>query len=194
MPIPLGVLAVAGAGAAGAAGAYEWLETQILNSDASSITFSNLNSTYGSTYQHLQVRATARTNHTSENLDTLAMRINNATAGYRWHTLQGTGSGSPTSVAQLNNTFIRTGYAPAQNNTANSFAGIVVDILDPFETIKNKTIRSLSGMVDSSWTLINLNSASWESTNAVNTLTFLPQQGSNLKQGTRISLYGLRSA
>ena len=69
MPIPLGVLAVAGAGAAPSGpGAYELIETTLLSSAQKQITFSNLN-TYSTTYEHLQIRASIRSNRTASNDD-----------------------------------------------------------------------------------------------------------------------------
>jgi hypothetical protein len=44
----------------GSSDTFELLETSILNSNTTSVTFSNLNSTYGSTYQHLVFRIVAR--------------------------------------------------------------------------------------------------------------------------------------
>jgi len=86
MPIPLGVLAVAGAGGGGgAAGAYEWIETVSVGTAVSSVSFSNLNSTYGTTYQHLQLRAAYRTSSVVGFTD-MRLRFNSDTgSNYSFH-------------------------------------------------------------------------------------------------------------
>lgn len=195
MPIPLGVLAVAGAGAApGVPGVYQFLETVLVGSTPqSTITFSNLNSTYGSTYQHLQIRATLRTDR-ANNGDALRLRFNSDTgANYAYHTLRGEGSGSPFAEAAANQTVLEIAYSEAANNTANSFAAAIIDILDPFETTKNTTARGLSGFT-SSIGRIPMYGGFWNNTAALTSIECRVAFGTNWVQGTRISLYGLRIA
>jgi hypothetical protein len=192
MPIPLGVLAVAGAGAGGAAGAYELLETVLVGSGGqATITFSNLNSSYGSTYQHLQIRAAARTARAA-NGDTGNLYLNGVTtSSYARHYLQGNGSAvssdAVTSQSDMNNLYA----LPGANATANAFAAIVIDILDPFEGTKNTTVRALSGLA-SNENLIRLGSGFFNSTAAVTSIT-LDAIG-DFAQYSRFSLYGMRSS
>ena len=62
MPIPLGILAVAGAGAGGG-NSFDLLETTVLSSAASTVSFTGLS---GYTqYKHLQFRYVARTGTTT---------------------------------------------------------------------------------------------------------------------------------
>lgn len=192
MPIPLGVLAVAGAGAAGAAGAYELLETQILTSNQNSVIFSNLNSTYGSTYKHLQVRMAARgTRNDTNTLIQVIMNGIETNGNYAFHFLQGTGS-AVTSNASANINSIDLYGIPSATATANNFGAVVLDILDAFSTNKNKTVRALSGFTGTSET-INLTSGVFLSTSAITSLTF-EDRFAQVATGTRISIYGLRSA
>ena len=139
MPIPLGVLAVAGAGAGpvAAGNAYEWLETTVLGSATSSVTFSNLNSTYGSTYKHLQLRVAAFSS------SWIAIRMNGVTTdgAYTYHELRGNGSSVTSSANAGGQTFLLAGLG--QSSTGPT--ALVTDFLDAFSTNKNKTIRSLSG-------------------------------------------------
>lgn len=197
MPIPLGVLAVAGAGAAPSGpGAYELLETTVLTSNQSSVTFSNLDTNYGSTYQHLQIRAVQRGSASDTGGQGL-LRLNGSsnTGSYVMHQLFGNGSSvtSEAVVSGILGGIAPAGRFPAANATANTFGATIIDILDPFETTKNKTVRILGGQA-SSENRIFLASGLFLSTSAVTTLALSIQDGSNYVTGSRFSLYGLRSA
>jgi hypothetical protein len=198
MPIPLGVLAVAGAGGGGgAAGAYEWLETVSVGTAVASVSFSNLNSTYGTTYQHLQLRATYRTSSVV-GFNDMRLRFNSDTgSNYSFHALS-TGESSLVVVSTgfANQTYARMGWAAGDNNNSNVFTASVVDILDPFETTKNKQIRALTGFMGTSGAeerMVGLLSGDWRNTGAVTTITLSPAAG-NFPVGSRFSLYGMRSS
>jgi hypothetical protein len=185
MPFGLGFFATAGAG--GAAGSFDLLESQVLGSTAASVTFSSL-STYASTYQHLQIRAVARMS--SANTErSLVLRFNADTgSNYNNHGLNG--DGSSVSSFYFADTYNSIGSFAAANATANAFGVGVVDILDPFETTKNKTIRSLAGTPTTPQ--ISLRSGLWRNTAAVSSITLLDPT-SNLVTGSRFSLYGIRA-
>jgi hypothetical protein len=199
MPIPLGVLAVAGAGAAGAGAAYELLETTIVPSGGqASVTFSNLNSTYGSTYQHLQIRMTGATDRSGDWLDWLIVTLNSDTgSNYAMHRLFGENSVVTSSASTSQASIVRGFYVKGASGPASSFGAGVMDILDAFETTKYKTTRALTGYVDgspSSEAIIALISGLWQNTNAITTIKLESGNSANLLEGSRFSLYGLRSA
>jgi len=183
MLIPFGILSAAGAGVA--SGTYELISTTILGTATASITFSSLGD-YSTTYKHLQVRAVTRTSHTTT--DYLDIRLNGATS-FCEHGLEANGS----SVSSYNSGGIATSIAvalvPNSTSTTNSFGGAVVDLLDPYSTTKNKTIRGLGGFGGVN---IALRSGSWASTSSVTSITLLPSSGANLVSGSRFSLYGIR--
>jgi hypothetical protein len=79
MLIPFGILSAAGAG-----GGYELIETQILGSDAASVTFSSLGS-YSSVYKHLQLRWTARTTRVATETQIFLRTNSNNSANYSSH-------------------------------------------------------------------------------------------------------------
>jgi len=188
MPIPLGVLAVAGAGGGGggAGAAYEWLETISVGTAVSSVEFTNVNTNYGSTYQHLQVRLTARS---LANEERTRMRLNGDTGtNYATHLLIGDGS-SVTSAAA--SSFSRMSLN-MNDDEANVFGAGIVDILDAFETTKNKTIRHLGG-ISATTKQIALTSGVWLNTAAITTIT-LSVDANNFAVGSRFSLYGMRSS
>lgn len=185
MLIPLGFLAASGV----SAGSFDLLETQVLGSDTASVTFSSL-STYASTYQHLQLRITARSSWASAQAG-LVMQLNADTgSNYSYHGLGGNGS-SVSSFAGANQSFMYQGVATGNTATANAFSGVVIDILDSFETTKYKTVRALFG---NSTTEVGIHSGSWRNTNALTSILLKTDVTSNLLTGSRFSLYGWKAA
>jgi hypothetical protein len=190
MLIPFGVLSAAGAGGI-VGGNYDLIETVILGTDTSSVTFSSL-ATYASTYKHLQIRFTGRT-ATADHGQEFTLRFNGiSTNSYSWHFLRGNGSAvSSTAGSTTNGMFV--GQFSASLAAANNFGSGVVDILDAYSTTKNKTVRGLSGVTDSGLTRINLYSGLFQSTDSTSTITIFSQNFSdNINAGSRFSLYGIR--
>jgi hypothetical protein len=173
---------------------YELLETQVLGSTQTSITFSNLNATYSGTYQHLQLVATVRSNRNDTD-DIAYITFNGDTAAnYYAHRLRGNGS-------NVVSEYLSAGY-PNGMLTYGSFAGatagtgvygvMILDLPDAFETTKKKTIKILEGQAGA-YKLVELVSGAWNNTNAITSININPYFG-DLVSGSRFSLYGLRSA
>lgn len=169
---------------------YEWLQTQALTS-AGTITFSNLNSAYAGTYQHLQLRMVVQSTRASS-LDSIRITFNGDTAAnYSFHFMQGGNPSTVTSSSGANSSNIFGGYIPGVSNST-SWSPSIMDIFDAFETTKNKTTRSLTGQVDPNWQLTTLCSGSWRNTSALNSISIFPEIGPNFSIGSRVSLYGIR--
>jgi hypothetical protein len=190
MPIPLGVLAVAGAGAAGGGPAYELIQTFSLS--GSSFTLSDI----PQTYKHLQIRYVIKTDNNSTT-DDINIRINgNTGSNYAFHNLRGTGS-SVISTAVSPASFIggQDGPMPvfgSGTGTTSMFASGVIDFLDYSSTSKTKVIRLLTGRTFTSNTRVSLSSGLFNSTSAATSMTFYSQNGANFASGSRLSLYGIR--
>jgi hypothetical protein len=170
------------------------IETNVLGSNAASVTFSNLGQ-YAGVYQHLQIRISAKTNRTGADSDPVILRFNGDTGNnYATHGLIGYNFSSTTAVASNNGSSIGAIYLteamPVASSNASNFGVMLVDILDPFETTKNKTVRSLAGMKDA-WSSVDLRSGLWVSTSGVTSITILPLLGTQLVQNSRFSLYGV---
>ena len=188
MPIPLGILAAAGFRAAG--GSYELIETITVGSASASVTFSGL-ATYASTYKHLQIRTAVRSTNGSQG-DTIGIRLNADTAtNYSTHLLYGNGS-SVQSFGEASSTYVRAIWSTGNNSTSGAFGAGVIDILDPYSTSKNKTLRGLTGATGESQ--IRLTSGAWLNTNSVTSLTIFSANGASLATDSRFSIYGLRSS
>jgi len=192
MPIPLGVLAVAGA--ASQVSAFDLLETTLISGATSQVTFSNLN-TY-TDYKHLQIRVTGRTNR-ADFQDRLAIRYNGrTTTTYVTHVLQGNGT-NVTAAVQTGFQYIYTTGTDGFNLFANSensnfFGAAIIDILDFSSSSKTKTLKMLSGAPNGTKVKSIIHSSGFEATaEAITSITLLPQFG-NFSNGSRMSLYGIR--
>lgn len=190
MPIPLGILAASRVQAS--AGAFDLLETQLISSQTGSVTFSSLSS-YASTYQHLQIRLTVRGTRPA-NGDGFSIRFNGDTGtNYSRHAINGFGSGSPESYGVANQSYGDAGACPGTSSPGGTFAATVIDILDPFETTKFKTTRTLTGQPGAQFQ-VGVGSGNWRSTNAVSSITLFVQSGNDIAASSRFSLYGIRAA
>jgi hypothetical protein len=110
-------------------------------------------------------------------------------SNYAYHYLDGNGS-SVSSTGQSYNSIFDFGAA-ALLEPANLFSANVVDILDPFETTKNKTVRMLNGH-SGTYRRIALASGAWFNTASVTSIAVLPNT-SNWVSGSRFSLYGIKA-
>ena len=185
MPIPLGILAAAGVVPA-AGGSYELIETHVLSGSATSVEFANL-SQYASTYEHLQIRIVS--GQTGNNFNSL--QFNSTTTGYTSHHLEATGSGSVSSANSITGNWQIQGASLGYYNSG-AIHATVVDILDPYSTTKNKTIRALGGNSGSGANYVALTSGFWASTSAVSSIKILILFGDSFTSGSRFSIYGLK--
>ena len=181
---PLGILSAAGAGGADL-DSYELIETQILGSNQASITFSNLGD-YASTYKHLQIRSVAKSG-TSNSAIFLYFNADEA-SNYNWHSLVGTGSAVESGAAAPFAGIFIAGLPPS---SVTGFNGSVCDILDPYSTTKNTTLRSFAGNVEGEFRGVVLYGGAWRNTAAITSIK-LGSGGGILAANSRFSLYGIR--
>jgi hypothetical protein len=189
MPITLGILAQSRQVVD--TGAFQLLESTVLTGSQASVEFTNLTTKYAATYQHLQVRFTSRSTTSSGAADRLWIRLNaDSGSNYSDHFLRGNGS-AVSSGAGINTTEMFLGLSVRNGNTSGIFGAGVIDILDPFETTKNKTLRSFNGYTASD-NLVSLNSGAWRNTASVTTVAMIAEQN-QLAIGSRFSLYGIKA-
>ena len=172
---------------------YELIGTILLTSAQSSVTFAGIPA---SLYKHLQLRASYRgaANLSGDNPQ-IQFNSDSTYTNYYTHWLYGNGSSVASSTNQSTNYH---GVAIAQNmpdagSTANIYGSIVVDVLDAFNTSKNKTTRSLFG--GTGYNMVGLGSGAWFSTAAVSSITVVAYPGTlanSIASGSRFSLYGVR--
>lgn len=179
--------------------AFDFLETTVLSSNTSSVNFNNLNSTYGSTYQHLQVRFVFRPTSTDTSL-MARMNDDSNGANYNGVWMESGGSGVGQSTRTDTNSLIFFYPQDFSNTTSSAFYVAILDILDPFETTKNTTIRCFLGSTGSN-PKVGLATGGWFNTAALTSFglslgTGNPAawQGSNFAANSRFSLYGIRGS
>ena len=151
---------------------------------------------YAATYQHLQVRVVGRSAQTGSNLRGMGVRLNGISGtSYAWHILEGQGTTNPQSFAASSQGNGYIGHLSAAGAGADIFGASVIDILDPFETTKNTTLRGLSGATSSGESRVRLYSTLFNNTASVTTLSFYGEDlSSAFVAGSRFSLYGLKAS
>jgi hypothetical protein len=181
MLIPLGFLA--GSGGVALDTSYELIESVILTTTESSVTFSSLGS-YSSTYKHLQLRSAPKTN-------------SSAASGLGWVRLNGSFNGNTTdsnyavhglfNASSFAETSSRKGFGVGARTNEN-FAANVTDILDAYSSTKNKTTRTLAGMNG----IVALYSHLFINTGSITSISLSTEDGSSFVSGSRFSLYGIK--
>jgi hypothetical protein len=160
------------------------------------ITFSNVSETFGSDYEHLQVRAVYKSNSTSERSVFYLQFNGDSGTNYSRHlTFTGDGTGSVANVGNGSIDYIDLPPAAAAGNS-NVYSGMICDILDPFNGSKNTTINAIGGYttsVSAYYDKAMHASGAWYSTAAVNSMRFFVPGSTVFVAGSRISIYGLKA-
>jgi hypothetical protein len=185
MPIPLGILAVAGAGGGGGA-AFEQIATTLISTTTASVTFTSGGA--WDAYKHLELRVTGR--HSGTFGGSLRLIYNGAAMGssYNWHRLEAYDGSGPKSGYSANEHLI--GFLPGNSIASNVFGASIAQILD-INGSKNKTTRALNGMAATSANQITLTSGLYMSTTALTEIT-ASVVGLSFLTGSRLSLYGIK--
>jgi hypothetical protein len=179
-----GILASSG----GKAGAFDLLETTVLSTATTTITFSSLGS-YAA-YKHLQIRAVMKDQAGSPNLNRIDMRFNSDTgSNYTYHYLNGNGS-SVNSSAGTSQTKLQFFDMIGGGSDTNIYGAAIIDILDFSSANKNKTVRVLGGGNAGSESDISLGSGAWLSTSAITSISIFGNW--DYAAGSRFSLYGVK--
>lgn len=152
---------------------------------ALSITFSSI----PSTYTHLQIRGINKDTGVGSGFQVLGVQFNGDTgSNYSLHRLTGNGTAAAAGAGSNTTTFY-TGTTVL--NTANTYGGFILDILDYANTNKYKTARSLDGSDGNGSGEISLRSGSWRSTSAITSIT-LTTTGTLIAQYSSFALYGIK--
>jgi len=169
--------------------AYDSIATTTLGSTTASITFSSI----PQTYTHLQIRGISRCNRAVSFASSLQVQFNGDTGSNYWqyHYVYGDGASTGTGAGSLT-TQALVGGSLGSSSTANTFATQVIDILDYRNTNKYKVIRSLDGNDTNGAGGIYLNSANWNSTSAITSLTIYPTVSFSFLQYSSYALYGVK--
>lgn len=170
------------------ASAFHHLETVRLGGNASSVEFTNL-ARY-SDYQHLQIRWASRSSSSTGGV-VLAQLNGDTAANYSTHYLVGVPGTGVVSGAVTSTSNMYAGQQEISSAASGAFGAGVIDILDPYETSKNTTLRGLAGATAGQ--RIILTSGNWRNTNAITSITLFADSGGIFIAGSRFSLYGIKA-
>jgi hypothetical protein len=186
------------AGGGGPAGSYELISTTI-SSGVGSVTFDVTG--LGSTYKHLQVRQSLRTNtaqHIVGSQGTVARVTLNGDGGANYNLSVGYSSGNSSTTYNTptgNNAYWPIALDTFSATSSTVYANSILDFIDCFSTNKFKSVKALLvGLNDyqtSSWFSVALGGGQWQNTAALTSITITG--AANLLASSRLSLYGYKA-
>jgi hypothetical protein len=183
-----GVIASSG----GVASSYESIATTTVGSGGSAtITFSGI----ATTWSHLQLRYTARSN-ASGGTSSLVIRFNsdNASNYYAYHEIYADGS-TATAYAGGAATSIQIDQTTAAAKAASIFGVGIIDILNYQSTTNNKTARFLDGWDANGTGAVVFGSALWKPSTvaAISRIDITESAASTWSQYSSFALYGVKA-
>jgi len=183
--LPLGLLSQGGGGPAGA---FELIQTVNGTGSSGIISFASI----PATYQHLQIRYTAKSTSALANMN---ITFNGVTsANYARHHLSGTGNAiASASATSANNISLLN--AITASASADIATGGVIDILDYAISNKNRILRAMYGVAEttSGTSFMYMASGFLDATTAVSSIT-LTASANNFATVSRFSLYGIKGS
>ena len=191
----------------GPIGAYDALATvTVPSAGLADITFSGIPL---EGYSQLQLRCLLQDDRTVFGLDQLRVRVGNGvvdtgSTSYAYHYLRGDGSTASVYGAATNsgdNSSWQINGAVGTNVSPTSWGAIIIDIPDYSSSVKNKTMRALSGN-DLNGTgpssvpgRVAIGSCVWlgaDSLKPITAITLYPENGTKFLEYSRVSLYGVK--
>lgn len=175
--------------AAGAVPSSEYLiATTVLTGTEPTVSFDI--SGLGSQFRHLKLVYSARTDRSGVGPTAdLRIRFNGDTgSNYNAHVLGGDGSSVVSSYYSSSTiNYIGIWWIEGSTSAANSYGAGEIDILDPFNTTKNTTVRSFAGNSGR----VAMCSGAWTNTAALTSIELAPNTSGSFIQYSRFSLYGV---
>ena len=176
----------------------EAIATQYLEADAASVEFSSI----PATYEHLQLRFTARGTDTTASTYYTSLNLQFGTGGgavdtgtnYSRHYLVGPlAAGGNTGINQIWLGTISNAGSGTGTDHVGLYAVQLVEILDYTNTNKNTTLVGLNGRHDYWSPEVRLNSGFWDNTGAVDRIKLAPYTGSFVR-GSEFTIYGVKDS
>ena len=167
----------------------EAIATTYLEADATTVLFDDI----PSTYEHLQLRISARDTGITSTMDSVYLRLGDAAhtpvdtgANYLRYYMTADGAAYSGSTG-MGNTEIWFGKIPKGSTRASEYGNLIIDILDYTNTNKFTTLLCVDRTVD----YLSCRSGIWEDTSVVNAVQL---DQTNYLTGSTVTLYGLNSA
>lgn len=168
----------------------EAIETVYLEADVATITFDNI----PSTYQHLRIEYSARTDRASLGYDSAKINFNGDTGSNYSEQYQGVYSGTSVFAGRAASQAYASLYRLSGIDVpAEVYATGVCTIFDYAHANKNKSLQGYGGASNEYFEAISF-SGMWDSTAAITSFVLDPVGGSNFIRGSMFSLYGIKSS
>lgn len=174
---------------------FESIATVLVSSTTSSITFSSI----PATFKHLQIRGIVRTTRASSaGGDFIAYRYNGDSTNGNYivgHQLYAQSTGTIGSFYNGVGDGCIVERVPSADQTSNTFAPMLIDIIDYSDTNKYKISRAHTGYSLSSGggtAQVHMASNLWKVTSAISSIVIVPGAGPGFATNTRLSLYGIK--
>lgn len=182
-------------GASAGVASFELIDSVIVATATSSVTFASIPQTYAS----LHIRYLAKDTTTSTTPTTFRLQFNLDNAGnYTNHYFYGDGSAA-SATGLVGSTAIAMTFAiptSGGGGLSNTFGVGLIDIHDYASTTRNKTVRTQYG-ADANTASVNyrmtMHSGLWLSTSAINRIG-ISGTGIAFETGTVVALYGIKGA
>lgn len=171
-------------------GEFDSIQTVNVTSNQANVEFTSI----PATYTHLQIRGICQSTTTTEQYSPFKFEFNLDTSNYFSHSLFSNGSsvfgasysGLPY-IAQIQDRY----------GSANTFSGLVIDVLDYANTNKKTTVRGLAGGdVNGAGGTMGIYSVLWNVTTAVTSIKMSIVGGGSplIAQYSSFALYGIKVA
>ena len=173
----------------------EAIATSYLEADYASVTFSGI----PGTYEHLQLRISAKSDRTSATNDDIELTFNGTTTPYCHHRMTGQDA-TPADDDTASDTFIKVSsiQSAAVASGAANYGSVIVDIFDYADDgNRGTTVVGLSGVNQAKPQDIGRNRVSfftglWSNLDDVTSIALVPSGGSNFVRGSEFTLYGIQ--
>lgn len=170
-------------------GVLRALGDSILGSDQASVTFSSIDQNFA----HLLLAVYGRSDRAAVT-DSIAVRFNaDSGANYyeEFETIAGT---TATPNESLGSSRLEVGTCPANTAAANLFASALGFIGHYAQAINKKSLVAMTGLgwgTTTGMAGLSLFGGYWNNTAALTTVAVIPSSGTNIKTGSRATLYGM---
>ena len=164
------------------------IQTAIVNGSSTLIEFNNLAQFHG-VYRHLKLVVSTR-NSANVGTGALLTRFNgDSGSNYTYQALRTyNGSFTAESVAPYSSALIS--WNPHGGTNPGNFGVCEADILDWSSSVKNKTVRSITGAISYAY-IVSIFSNSWMNTAPITSIQIVAEDGNPFASGSRYSLYGV---
>lgn len=158
-------------------------EADLSGGDAASMSFTSISGSF----THLFLIGSVKSDDTTARTDNMNLQFNSDTgSNYEVYQFMATTSDNSGTNTAINSGMIMTAHV---SNTTNDFSSFVMFIPNYADTNMYKNVVGITNAGDQQ---INVNGGLWNNTAAITRIDLSPATGSNLKQYSKVTLFGLQ--